>query len=192
MSAVAMPVFVSDGALDPAVRRLAIGLLSARLADAVDLGTQARQAQWNVKGPQFNSFQILFDGVHDAINGYVDLLAERVVQLGGVAFGTARQTATRSTLTEYPIVVEGRDHITAMTAVLLELGTLMRDAVEKTTAWEDLESAEVCAEVLRGIDDPAAANADGTHAADSTLDSGGCLPVPVSSERRLPRPTILA
>lgn len=152
MTALALPAFVPDATLDPAVRRLAIGLVGARLADAVDLGTQARQARWNVKGPNADALQILFDGIHEALDGYVDLLGERVIQLGGVAFGTARQSATRSILTEYPPVVEGQDHLVAMTAVLAEFGVLVREAVHQTTGWGDRESAELCTEISRGID----------------------------------------
>lgn len=152
MSAALRPVLVPDTVLDPAVHRLAIGLLGGRLADAVDLATQTRQAQWNVKGPDAHSLGMLFDGMHDAVDGYVDLLAERVVQLGGVAFGTARQAATRSTLTEYPAAVDGTDHLAAMAAVLAELRGLMRDAIEKTTGWGDVESTELCTEIARGVD----------------------------------------
>jgi starvation-inducible DNA-binding protein len=95
---------------------------------------------------------MLFDGMHDAVDGYVALLAERVVQLGGVAFGTARQAATRSTLSEYPAVVDGNDHLAAMAAVLIELRVLMREAVEQTAGWGDVESTELCAEIARGVD----------------------------------------
>jgi len=42
--------------------RMAVGtLLNARLADAVDLMHQAKQAHWNVKGPGFIALHKLFD-----------------------------------------------------------------------------------------------------------------------------------
>src|SRR5687768_13793886 len=70
-------------------------LLNARLADCVDLQTMCKQAHWNVRGPQFIALHKLFDNVYDAVVEYADLLAERVVQLGGVATGTARSVAQR-------------------------------------------------------------------------------------------------
>ena len=152
MTAVALPAFDPEAALDPAVRRLAIGLLGARLADAVDLGTQMRQARWNVKGPTAHSLQMLFDGIQGALDVYVDLLAERVVQLGGVAFGTSRQAATRSLLREYPSVVDGSDHLLAVSAVLADFGASIRDAAHQTDEWGDGESADICTEISRGID----------------------------------------
>ena len=62
-----------------------IELLNQRLASAVDLQMQMKQAHWNVKGPSFIGLHELFDKVAEAVEGYVDEIAERIVQLGGVA-----------------------------------------------------------------------------------------------------------
>src|SRR2546430_14333610 len=75
--------------LPESARAQLINLLNQRLADAIDLQTQAKQAHWNVKGPQFIALHKLFDEIDEAVEEYVDLLAERVVQLGGIAEGTA-------------------------------------------------------------------------------------------------------
>src|SRR5581483_9893310 len=73
----------------PVERRLELlGLLNRRLASGVDLQTQMKQAHWNVKGPNFIALHKLFDEVDEAVESYVDLIAERVVQLGGIAEGT--------------------------------------------------------------------------------------------------------
>src|SRR5438309_9700504 len=72
-------------------RRVEISaLLNQRLADAVDLQTQMKQANWNVKGRHFIGLEELFDKIDEAVEAYVDLIAERIVQLGGIAEGTAR------------------------------------------------------------------------------------------------------
>src|SRR3989454_4321754 len=60
------------------VRGQVSDLLNERLADAIDLQTQAKQAHWNVKGPQFIALHKLFDEIDEAVEEYVDLLAERV------------------------------------------------------------------------------------------------------------------
>src|SRR5260221_10938269 len=87
--------------LPEATRTKVIELLNDRLADAIDLQTQCKQAHWNVKGPNFIALHELFDKINEDVEDYVDLLAERAVQLGGVADGTARAIAKRSTLGEY-------------------------------------------------------------------------------------------
>src|SRR5215468_6161467 len=64
-----------------------IEILNARLADSIDLMPQATQAHGHVKGPSFLALHKLFDEVVDAAEDAMDLLAERVVQLGGTAEG---------------------------------------------------------------------------------------------------------
>src|SRR5437660_10810914 len=65
-------------------------LMNQRLADAVDLQMQMKQAHWNVKGPSFVGLHELFDKVDEAVESYVDMIAERIVQLGGIADGPLR------------------------------------------------------------------------------------------------------
>ena len=62
-----------------------VELLNAALATAIDLELAAKQAHWNVKGPSFLSLHQLFDQVYEQASEWVDELAERAVQLGGVA-----------------------------------------------------------------------------------------------------------
>jgi DNA-binding ferritin-like protein len=41
--------------------------------------------------------------MHEDVEDYVDQIGEHVVQLGGVALGTARSIVQRSQLNEYPL-----------------------------------------------------------------------------------------
>jgi hypothetical protein len=52
-------------------------LMNQRLADAVDLQTQMKQAHWNVKGPSFIGLHELFDKVDEAVESYVDMSFRR-------------------------------------------------------------------------------------------------------------------
>src|SRR5438445_7656521 len=60
-------------------------LMNRGLADAVDLQMQIKQAHWNVKGPHFIGLHELFDQIDEAVESHLDLIAERIVQLGGIA-----------------------------------------------------------------------------------------------------------
>ena len=73
-------------------------ILNRRLADAIDLQLQSRQAYWNVKGPHFMALRELFDKVAQGVEEYADRIAERIVQLGGMAEGTAHAVARRTSL----------------------------------------------------------------------------------------------
>src|SRR6058998_566938 len=103
------------------VRHVMIDLLNQQLADVLDLGLQAKQAHWNVKGPHFIGLHELFDKIDEAVEAYVDLIAERIVQLGGIAEGTARIAAGRSRLEEYPLAIaDGSAHVEAVSKALRE------------------------------------------------------------------------
>jgi len=135
------------------VRSAAIGLLQARLSDVVDLGSQAKQAHWNVKGPHFIALHELFDKVTDDINGYSDLIAERIVSLGGVAEGTAAVAAERSALPPYPLtIVEGADHIEALATALACFGKAARRDIDQAAEIGDQDTADIFTEVSRAID----------------------------------------
>jgi starvation-inducible DNA-binding protein len=138
--------------LPRATRAKVTELLDARLADAVDLGTQLKQAHWNVKGPAFIALHELFDKINESVEDYVDDLAERVVQLGGTAHGTARQAARRSTLPEYPAVSAGRDHVEAVATVLAAFGKLARAAIDRAARLGDNDTADLFTEISSGID----------------------------------------
>src|SRR5690242_11065804 len=94
-------MFKTKNDLPEATRVKAVELLNARLADCIDLQTQTKQAHWNVKGPNFIALHELFDKINEEVEDYVDDIAERAVQLGGVAEGTARMVAKRSSRAEY-------------------------------------------------------------------------------------------
>jgi starvation-inducible DNA-binding protein len=98
-------------------------LMNQRLASAVDLQMQMKQAHWNVKGPSFIGLHELFDKVAEAVEGYVDQIAERIVQLGGVAEGTVRMAASRTRLTEYSpeIRTETRKERSSSTSKIVSL-----------------------------------------------------------------------
>src|SRR5450432_2571594 len=112
-------MFKTKNDLSEESRIQAVALLNARLADCVDLQTQTKQAHWNIKGPNFIALHELFDKINEDVEAYVDEIAERTVQLGGVAEGPARVAAKSSSLSEYPSsAVEGRSHVEALSSAL--------------------------------------------------------------------------
>jgi len=80
-----------------------IPLLNQRLADLIDLFNQTKYAHWNVKGAGFIALHELFDQIAERVEESCDLVAERVVTLGGRAEGTTRQAAAGSVLPEYEV-----------------------------------------------------------------------------------------
>ncbi len=139
--------------LSEEIRERMCTLLNERLADAIDLMLQCKQAHWNVKGPQFIALHELFDQVYTDVSNYVDLIAERAVQLGGMVEGTVRSVAKRTALDEYPGgIVSGPDHVAALADVLSAFGTKVRDAIDDADDAGDADTADIFTEVSRGTD----------------------------------------
>src|SRR4051794_19123642 len=143
-------MFKTKNDLSEATRAKVIELLNARLADCIDLQTQTKQAHWNVKGPNFIALHELFDKINEAVEDYVDDIAERAVQLGGVAEGTARIVAKRSSLSEYPAkAVGGHGHVEALSSVLAAFGTAVRNGIAQANDLGDLATADLFTELSR-------------------------------------------
>jgi starvation-inducible DNA-binding protein len=128
-------------------------LMTQRLADAIDLQLQLKQAHWNVKGPNFIGLHELFDQVNAAVADYVDLIAERIVQLGGIAEGTVRVAAGRSRLAEYPLdIADGAAHVEAVARALSTFGHDARNTIDEADDLDDADTADIFTEISRGID----------------------------------------
>ena len=134
-------------------RRTAIALLNQQLADAVDLGLQAKQAHWNVKGPQFLSLHELFDQTTGTVEEFADVMAERAVQLGGVAEGTVQAVVQSSRLPRYDSgLLGGAEHLHALSVALARFASTARAAILQATTAGDADTADVMTQVSRGTD----------------------------------------
>lgn len=138
----------------PQARRIKLcALTNLRLASALDLQLQLKQAHWNVKGPNFIGLHELFDTIDEAVETYVDMIAERIVQLGGVAEGTVPVIAARSDLAEYPLdIAAGTAHVGAVSSALAKFGAQARKTIDEADKLEDAVTADLFTEVARGID----------------------------------------
>jgi starvation-inducible DNA-binding protein len=135
------------------VRRKAIDLLNQHLADVLDLGLQAKQAHWNVKGPHFIALHELFDRVAEELEEFTDDIAERAVELGGVAQGTVQVVSKQSRLSVYPLnLASGKAHIAALSGALAKFGASARAAIDTAAKFGDADTADLFTSVSRGVD----------------------------------------
>jgi starvation-inducible DNA-binding protein len=135
------------------LRRNVIVVLNERLADAIDLQSQVKQAHWNVKGPNFIALHELFDKISDAMLDHIDTIAERVTSLGGTAEGTVAVAAKRSQLKNYPLsITAGKDHLFYLSTQLAAFGKSVRAAIESTAAAGDADTSDLFTGVSRDID----------------------------------------
>ncbi|SFN01314.1 DNA starvation/stationary phase protection protein Dps [Variovorax sp. OV329] len=137
----------------PALCERACDLLNQRLAECIDLQMQCKQAHWNVRGANFIALHELFDDINGAVEDYVDLVAERVMQLGGVAEGTLGSVVAGTSLPPYPPCgSEATRHLQALATALSTFGSGVRRGIDEMTQLGDAASADILTEILRGID----------------------------------------
>ncbi len=127
--------------------------LNQTLACTVDLRSQVKQASWNIKGKDFASLHALFATMAIELEGYSDMVAERIAVLGGIVMGTVRTAALQSELSEYPsALVEGNAHVLALVERCAHYAKMIRRAITLATDVEDVGSAAVYTDISRGVD----------------------------------------
>src|ERR1700723_2099767 len=134
-------------------KQVSIGLLNARLADGIDLALLTKQAHWNIKGPQFIALHEMIDGFRTEIDGHVDTMAERVVQLGGTALGTTQTVAKATTLAPYPTdIYASKDPLAALIERYGKVANTVRAAIDETGNAGDADTADLFTAYSRALD----------------------------------------
>ena len=133
--------------LSDRTRRL-IKLCNDRLADAVDLQLQCKHAFWNTTALDLRQ---LFDQVNKSVSVYTDRIAERVVEIGGVANSTERVVPTWSQLLCPPDAL-CRNHASTLATTLGSFAELARRAIDTSNEFSDFPSADMFAEIAHGVD----------------------------------------
>lgn len=139
--------------LSEKTRRNVVALLNERLADAIDLQSQVKQAHWNVKGPNFIALHELFDKISDTVLEHIDTIAERITSLGGTAEGTVAVAAKRSKLKNYPLsITAGKDHLYYLSTQLAQFGKAARSGIEESDKLGDADTADLFTQISRELD----------------------------------------
>ena len=130
-----------------------IALLNARLADAIDLALLTKQAHWNIKGANFIALHEMIDGFRPIIDEHVDIIAERVVQLGGTALGTTQSVAASTSLPPYPTDISAqKDHLAALIDHYAAVANSVRAGIDATAEAGDADSADILTGFSRELD----------------------------------------
>ena len=125
--------------------------LNQILADSIILYNLYKKHHWLVRGPTFYQLHLLLDKHAEEQLKLIDLMAERVQTLGGVAIADPRHVAEVTTIPRPP---DGVEEVPAMLSRLLEAHEIaiekIRDAIGRTAANRDDGTNDVLmSEVLR-------------------------------------------
>src|SRR5579864_4242172 len=110
-SVVSMPI-----ALAEETRRASIDNLNQLLADTITLRDLYKKHHWQVSGPTFYQLHLLFDKHFGEQNELVDLIAERIMILGGVSLAMAADVAETTLIPRPP---KGREEVPVQISRLL-------------------------------------------------------------------------
>jgi starvation-inducible DNA-binding protein len=138
-------------ALSKEARAESCQLLNEILADSMILYALYKKHHWLVAGPTFYQLHLLFDKHAEEQTEIIDLLAERVQSLGGIAVGDPRHAAELTTIDRAP---DGAEDVPAMIHRTLDAHETIlekvRDAIDKTEKNSDWGSNDLLmGDVLR-------------------------------------------
>jgi starvation-inducible DNA-binding protein len=125
-------------ALEADARRESCQLLNVILADSMILYALYKKHHWLVAGPTFYQLHLLFDKHAEEQGEIIDLVAERVQSLGGIAVGDPRHAAELTTIDRAP---NGAESVAGMIHRLLDAHETViekvRAAIDKTEKLGD-------------------------------------------------------
>src|SRR5713226_2511337 len=110
-SVVPMPIALAED-----TRRASTDNLNQLLADTITLRDLYKKHHWQVSGPTFYQLHLLFDKHFGEQNELVDLIAERIMLLGGVSIAMSAEVAAMTLIPQPP---KGREEVPVQISRLL-------------------------------------------------------------------------
>jgi starvation-inducible DNA-binding protein len=130
--------------LSEKVCKESVALLNQSLADTITLRDMYKKHHWQVVGPTFNQLHLLYDQHYEGQVLLVDILAERIQLLGGIALAMAADIAETTRIARPP---RGREPAAVQLRRLAEaheqIIVAARSAAEKVDKSGDAGSNDV-------------------------------------------------
>jgi starvation-inducible DNA-binding protein len=128
-------------------------VLNQQLADTFDLYSQIKQAHWNVKGPEFFQLHKFYDVLAVDLQEHADLIAERIMALGGIALGTVRMAAQASRLPEFPAhAMQSMSSVEVLAVRFASLVETTRSAISTASDQGDETTSNMLQEISAALD----------------------------------------
>lgn len=108
----ALPLALEDNA-----RKQSVALLNQLLADTMTLRDLYKKHHWQMSGVTFYQLHLLLDEHYEKQAELVDMIAERIMALGGISIAMAPDVAE---MTRIPRPPKGREDVPTQLARLLE------------------------------------------------------------------------
>lgn len=125
-----LPIGLEDNA-----RSQSVAILNQVLADTMTLRDLYKKHHWQMSGATFYQLHLLLDKHYEEQAELVDLIAERIMALGGISIAMAPDVAEMTTIPRPP---KGREDVPTQLARLLEAHEIiLRQAHEGAEAADE-------------------------------------------------------
>ena len=129
-----------------------IELLNQHVGILLMLYGQSKHAHWNVKGSNFIQLHELFDDLATDLLEHLDNVAERAVQLGGIAHAPSK-SAPEAKLPAYPLeAINGHEHLEALAERFGWYANFARAGIEQVNHLNDADTADLFTKISRAMD----------------------------------------